>query len=151
MGELRRTPLNRDTGGGVIDMQGHETFKQKMAREDSERDVVDFLAPGIPDEMAAIYRQMSTAADNFYAGMMGSFARIAQLPQTRLEWAARCVNIPAPIIGRLVEDLGHDDIERLLAEIERGVAELRAAAKLRRSGPDERPLVAIDRAKPSRE
>jgi hypothetical protein len=110
-------------------MQPHETFRQQVEREESERDVIDFLAPGLPAEMARARHRLEATVEQFYSTMRETFSRIAQQPQHRLEWAARCVNIPAPIIKRLIDDLGSEDIERLLVDIERGVAELRAAAR----------------------
>lgn len=105
-----------------------ESFHEQKLRENNERAIVDALAPGWSDELESIHRQMSGAADTFFERMKDAFHRIAATPQTRLEMAASFLAMPAPIAKRLADDLGPDDVERLLREIEAGVAEIREAA-----------------------
>lgn len=110
-------------------MNSKETFHDIRIREAMERAAVDSMLPGLPDALDAAHGKLTAAADELFELSRRLIHEIATTPQKRLEMAALMLTIPGPIIARLVDDLGPDDIERLLVDIERGIAELRAAAR----------------------
>ena len=110
-----------------ISTENTETFVEQRLREEHERIVLDDLMPGLCEKQDEIYRAMMAQAANFYANMERTRTVLVRSPQARLEAAARLLNMPAPIISKLIADLGGSDVEAILVEIERSIEALRKA------------------------